>query len=203
MNAAIYARISTHEQQTLPIQLKAMEKYAMQREWNVVIKVADVGSGASERPKRDSLLFAARRREIDTIIVWKLDRWGRSLSDLISTLEELNCLGVGFISITEALDFTTPAGKALTGMLAVFSEFERDLLRERIKAGIAKAKEDGKFTGRPLSASLKTEEVLKLFAEGKSKSSIAKTLNIGRSSVGRIIKKMKDESNQNFASLTH
>lgn len=203
MNAAIYARSSTHEQQTLPIQIEAMERYAKQREWNVVFKVADVGSGASDRPKRDSLLLAAKRREIDNIIVWKLDRWGRSLSDLISTLEELNCLGVGFISITEALDFTTPAGKALTGMLAVFSEFERDLLKERIKAGIAKAKENGKFTGRPLSASLKKDEVLKLFAQGKSKSSIAKTLNIGRTSVGRIIKKMKCESGQNQYTVTN
>ena len=79
-----------------------------------------IGSGASDRPKRDSLLLAAKRREIDNIIVWKLDRWGRSLSDLISTLEELNCLGVGFISITEALDFTTPAGKAMAQLLSVF-----------------------------------------------------------------------------------
>ncbi len=76
---------------------------------------------------------AARRREIDAIVVWRLDRWGRSLADLVSTLHELQALGVGFISLHEALDFTTPTGRALAGMLAVFAEFEREILRERAR----------------------------------------------------------------------
>lgn len=80
------------------------------------------------RPKREELLKIARQRKIDVIIVWRLDRWGRSVSDLIGTIRELTEIGVSFISLTEALDLTTPAGKAMAGMLAVFAEFERDIL---------------------------------------------------------------------------
>lgn len=90
-----------------------------------------------ERPQRENLITAARRREIDAVLVWKLDRWGRSLTDLVTTLHELAVLGVGFISLTEALDMATPIGRAMIGLLAVFAQFERDLLRERVKAGIA------------------------------------------------------------------
>ena len=92
---------------------------------------------------------AARRREIDAIVVWRLDRWGRSLADLVGTLHELQSLGVGFISLHEALDFTTPTGRAMAGMLAVFAEFEREILRERVKAGIAQARRRGTRHGRP------------------------------------------------------
>ena len=84
---------------------------------------------------------AARRREVDVVVVWRLDRWGRSLPDLVVTLRELADLGVGFVSLTEALDLTTPTGRAMTGMLAVFAEFEREILRERVRAGIAQARD--------------------------------------------------------------
>ena len=134
-----------------------------------------------------NLLKAARRREIDAILVWKLDRWGRSLADLTLTLSELNELGVGFISLTEALDFTTGTGRALAGLLAVFAEFERDLLRERIKAGIAQARKKGKPHGRPKSAALKTEQVKQLFSADISKAEIARRLGIGRTSVRRLL----------------
>jgi putative DNA-invertase from lambdoid prophage Rac len=99
-----------------------------------------VGSGAGERPQREELIKAARRRQIDAILVWRLDRWGRSLLDLIGSLQELSTLGVGFVSLCEALDLTTPSGRALAGMLAVFAEFEREILRDRVKAGIAQAR---------------------------------------------------------------
>ena len=92
------------------------------------------------RPKREELLKAARRRELDRIVVWRLDRWGRSLLDLVITLHELVSLNVGFVSLSEALDLTTPSGRALAGMLAVFAEFERDILRDRVKAGVAQAR---------------------------------------------------------------
>ena len=111
----------------------------------------EVGSGAKQRPEREALLKAARR-EIDVIIVWRLDRWGRSLADLVTSLQELTQLGVGFISLNEALDLTTPAGRAMAGMLSVFAEFERDIIRERVKAGIAQAREQGKPHGRPPTA---------------------------------------------------
>ena len=99
--------------------------------------LTQVGSGAKTRPMRETLMQSARRREIDIIVVWKLDRWGRSLADLITTLNELRDLGIGFVSLTEALDFTTPSGRAMAGLLSVFSEFEREIIRERVKAGIA------------------------------------------------------------------
>ena len=121
------------------MQLSAMRDYVRRRGWTVAMKVEDVGSGARDRPKREELLRAARRRELDLVVDWRLDRWGRSLVDLVTTLQELGTLKVGFISLTEALDMTTPSGRALAGMLAVFAEFERDILRDRVKAGIAQA----------------------------------------------------------------
>nr|MBA4117094.1 recombinase family protein [Rubrobacter sp.] len=130
---------------------------------------------------------AARRREIDAIVVWRLDRWGRSLVDLVTTLGELGELEVGFVSLTEALDLTTPTGRAMAGLLAVFAEFERDILRERVKAGIAQARAEGKPHGRPRTASLLREEVEEMHESGKSKSEIARRLSIGRTSVRRML----------------
>jgi len=95
---------------------------------------------------------AAWRRELDAILVWRLDRWGRSLADLVLTLKELAELGVGFVSVTEALDLTMPTGWALTGLLAVFAEFEREILHERVKARIAYARKEGRPHGRPPTA---------------------------------------------------
>lgn len=113
------------------------------------MQIKEVGSGASQHQLRESLLATARRREIDVVMVWRLDRWGRSVADLVSTLQELQHLGVGFVSLTEALDLTTPAGRAMAGLLAVFAEFEREILRERVRAGLAHAREKGKRLGRP------------------------------------------------------
>jgi len=188
MRAALYARVSTRDQQTLPMQLKIMKEYVKNRGWNAVLQIEETSSGIKERKKRATILKAAKRREIDVIVVWKLDRWGRSLVELINELQDLNVLGVSFVSITEALDFTTPSGKAMAGMLAVFAQFERDMLSERVKAGIAHARSKGKPHGRPKSAALKSEEVKKLMQEGYNKSQIARTLNISRTSVRRILK---------------
>lgn len=108
-----------------------------------VLQSKEVGSRATERPQRGALLQAARRREINAIVVWRLARWGRSLADLVGTLKELAELSVGFISLNEALDLTTSAGRAMAGMLAVFAEFERETRRERVKAGMAQAGAEG------------------------------------------------------------
>ena len=106
----LYARVSTHDQKTLPLQMRAMREYAAKRGWTIALQIKEVGSGASERELRKRLLTAARRRDIDAVLVWRLDRWGRSLVDLVVTLKELAELGVGFVSLTEALDLTTPTG---------------------------------------------------------------------------------------------
>jgi len=184
---ALYARVSTHDQQTLPMQLEAMRAYAERRDWHIDSTIEEVGSGAKTRPRREELLRAARRREIDLIVVWRLDRWGRSLVDLIATLQELTALKVGFVSLTEALDLTTPSGRAFAGMLAVFAEFERDILRDRVKAGIAQARKEGRPHGRPATIAGKTQEIRELARKGLTKSAIARQLNIGRTSVRRLL----------------
>src|SRR3954469_18489863 len=183
----LYARVSTHDQQTLPLQLSAMREHAEHRGWNIVMKVEDVGSGVRERPKREDLLRAARRRELDLILVWRLDRWGRSLVDLITTIQELTALRVGFVSLGEALDLSTPSGRALAGMLAVFAEFERDILRDRVKAGIAQARQEGRPHGRPRTIARHEAEVKKLSQEGVSKREIAKRTGISRASVRHLL----------------
>lgn len=157
LHAGLYARVSTNDQQTLPMQLRALRDYA------------------------------ARRREIDVVLVWRLDRWGRSVADLLATLQELEHLGVGFVSLTEALDLTTPAGRAMAALLAVFAEFEREVLRERVRAGLAHARQNGKRLGRPLTAALHADQVHKLRHSGLSKSEISRRLHIGRTSVRRIL----------------
>jgi putative DNA-invertase from lambdoid prophage Rac len=185
--AGLYARVSTHDQQTIPLQIRALREYAARRGWSITLQVKEVGSGASERQLREKLLDAARRREIDVVLVWRLDRWGRSVADLLSTLQELDHLGVGFVSLTEALDLTTPAGRAMAGLLAVFAEFEREILRERVRAGLAHARQSGKKLGRPITAATKTGEVRALRRAGISKAEIARRLQIGRTSVRRIL----------------
>ena len=187
MQVAIYARVSTHDQQTLQLQLKAMRDYAKKRGWKVTHEIQEVGSGAKTRPKREELLKDARRRQVDAILVWRLDRWGRSVSDLIGTIRELTDTGVGFVSLNEAFDLTTPAGKALSGMLAVFAEFERDILRERVKAGIAHARSKGRNHGRPPTVALKIDDIRRLKLAGLSNSQIARKLDVGRSSVIRAL----------------
>ena len=185
--AALYARVSTDDQQTIPLQIRALREYAVRRGWTIALQVKEVGSGTSERQLREKLLEAARRREIDVVLVWRLDRWGRSVADLLATLQELEHLGVGFVSLTEALDLTTPAGRAMAALLAVFAEFEREILRERVRAGLAHARQNGKRLGRPQTAALQAGRVRKLYRAGVSKAEIARRLQIGRTSVRRIL----------------
>jgi putative DNA-invertase from lambdoid prophage Rac len=183
----LYARVSTFDQHTIPLQIRALREYAARRGWTIAIQVKEVGSGAGQRELREKLLEAARRRDIDAVLVWRLDRWGRSVADLVSTLQELEHLGVGFVSLTEALDLTTPFGRAMAGLLAVFAQFEREILRERVRAGLAHARQNGKRLGRPQTAALQTSQVRKLYRAGISKSEISRRLEIGRTSVRRIL----------------
>ena len=128
VRAGLYARVSTQDQQALPMQNRAMREYAARRGRPIAMQVKEVGSGAVQRQRREELLEAARRREIDVVVVWRLNRWGRSITDLLATLQELEHLGAGFVSLTEALDLTTPAGRAMAALLAVFADFEREVL---------------------------------------------------------------------------
>jgi putative DNA-invertase from lambdoid prophage Rac len=183
----LYARVSTHDQKTLSLQMRAMREYAARRGWEIAVQIKEVGSGAVERELREKLMSAARRREIDVVLVWRLDRWGRSLADLVVTLKELAELGVGFVSLTEALDLTTPTGRAMAGLLSVFAEFEHEILRERVRAGIAEARLQGKHLGRPVTVGKKASQIRKLHRAGVSKAEIARGLDISRTSVRRIL----------------
>jgi DNA invertase Pin-like site-specific DNA recombinase len=191
LRVGLYARVSTHDQQTLPLQIRAMREYAAKRGWTIVAQMKEVGSGAAQRERRATLIAAARRREIDVVLVWRLDRWGRSVADLVSSLQELQHLRVAFVSLTEALDLTTPAGRAMAGLLSVFAEFEREILRERVRAGLVHARQQGKQLGRPPSVVHNAAVVRKLCRQGISKSEIARRLQIGRTSVRRLLAEKK------------
>jgi len=119
LRVGLYARLSTQDQQTIPLQTRAMREYAARRGWTIALQVKEIGSGASQR--REKLLEAAHRREIDMVLVWRLDRWGRSVTDLLATLQELEHLGVGFVSLTEGLDLTTPASSDRNGVFGAIS----------------------------------------------------------------------------------
>src|ERR1700733_10987292 len=183
----LYARVSTFDQHTIPLQIRALREYAARRGWTIAMQVKEVGSGAVQRQLREKLLDAARRRELDVGRVWRLDGGGRSVADLLATLQELDHLGVGFVSLTEALDLTTPAGRAMAALLAVFAEFEREILRERVRAGVAHARQNGRRLGRPITAAAKAGEVRALRRAGISKAEIARRLQIGRTSVRRTL----------------
>ena len=187
LRVGLYARVSTHDQKTLPMQIRAMREYAAKRGWELGVQIKEVGSGAVERELREMVMAAARRRQIDVVLVWRLDRWDRSLADLVVTLKELADLGVGFVSLTEALDLTTPTGRAMAGLLSVFSEFEHEILRERIRAGIAEARLKGKHLGRPMTVGKQASQIRKFHRAGVSKAEIARRLGIGRTSVRRIL----------------
>ena len=149
--------------------------------------ITEIGSGANQREQRDQLLEAARGREIDVVLVWRLDRWGRLVTDLLATLQDLEQLGLGFVSLAEALDLTTPAGRAAAGLLAVIAEFEREILRDRVRAGLAHARQNGQCLGGPLTAALQADQVRRLHRAGVSRAEIARRLQIGCTSVGRIL----------------
>jgi DNA invertase Pin-like site-specific DNA recombinase len=187
LRAAVYARVSTNDPKTLAMQNRVMREYAARRGWAIAPEVREVNSGAARRKAHEKILEGARRRKIDVVLVWRLDRWGRSVTDLLATLQELEHLGVGFLSLTEALDLTTAAGRAMAAMLAVFASFEREILQERTRAGLAHARMNGKRLGRPMTAGLQAAEIRKLHRGGISKSEIARRVQIGRTSVRRIL----------------
>jgi DNA invertase Pin-like site-specific DNA recombinase len=152
LRAGIYARVSTVDQQP-ENQLADLRRYVAARGWEPVEYVDHGVSGSREsRPALDQMLRDARRRRIDAVICWKLDRLGRSLRHLIGTLEELDRLGVVFISLGEGIDLSTPAGRLQTAILAAIAQFERDRIVERVKAGLARARAQGKRLGRKPSA---------------------------------------------------
>ena len=151
VRAALYARCSTLDKGQDPeLQLVPLREYCQRRGLIIAGEYVDNGvSGTKDhRPQLDRLLDAARKRQIDLIIVWKLDRFGRSLKQLVIALEEISNLGVGFISYQDNLDLTTPQGRLMFHIIGSMAEFERELIKERVKAGIDNARRKGKRIGR-------------------------------------------------------
>lgn len=188
MRAALLARVSTKDQHSIPMQLEAMRNYCKQREWEIVKEVEESQSGkAAKRPGRDEIMTLAKKRKIDVVIVWKLNRWGRSTVDLLLTLHELQSLGVSFVSISEHMDLTTPMGRMMAGILAVFAEFEREVIVENVKAGIVAYRAKHKKWGRPPRAQMKKERVQQLKDAGLKPDQIARELAISRAAVYRLL----------------
>jgi len=190
--AVIYARVSTNNGQTTENQIRELEEVAAKAGWTVSKVYNEQGvsgaKGRDQRPELDSLLKAVTRREVDIVLAWAVDRLGRSLQDLIGIMQEIKAAGADLYLHKQALDTTTPAGKAMFGMLGIFAEFERDMIRERVNAGLARAKAEGKKLGRPFLPDETREAILKRKSEGMSIRNIAKELEVGTSTVQRVLK---------------
>jgi DNA invertase Pin-like site-specific DNA recombinase len=190
IRVAIYTRVST-DGQTVDNQLLELQSVAERHGWEVVEVFSDNGvSGAKGRENRaayDALCKAAIRREFDVIMAWSVDRLGRSLRHLVDFLGEIHAKDVDLYLHQQGIDTTTPAGKAMFQMCGVFAEFERAMIQERVKAGLRRAKAQGKTLGRPKVARKVERAVLTARAEGTGKRKIAKQLGIGVSTVNRIL----------------
>ncbi len=158
MRAGLYARVSTLDQHT-ENQTDELRRYAAARGWSDPVLYVDRGiSGAKEaRPALNDLLRDAKKRKLDIVVCWRLDRLGRSLRHLILLLDELTAVGVGFVSLGEGIDTSTPAGRLQLHVLGAIAEFERERIRERVRAGLARARAQGKKLGRPRAEPLAVE----------------------------------------------
>jgi DNA invertase Pin-like site-specific DNA recombinase len=180
---AIYARVSTLDQDP-QMQIRELRSYAKIRTFTIVYEFIDHVSGAStDRPELSKLWQAARARKIDTVLVWKFDRFARSTKQLIDALEEFRHLGVDFISITEQIDTSSPMGKAMFTVISAIAEFERSLISERVRSGIAKARAQGKQHGRPKISADTIKEIKRLRKQRKSLNQIAKQLGVSHQTV--------------------
>lgn len=187
---AIYARVSTIDKgQDVDLQLNDLRAYAQARGWRIYHEYVDKGQsgGKERRPSLDALMDDCRKRRIDAILVWRLDRLGRSLRHLVNTLEELKHLGVSFISFKENLDFTTSTGQLMFHLLAAFAQFEKDLIKERVIAGLANARSKGKKLGRP-GKELDPDKVRELKQTGKSIREIARALGVSTTPILKILR---------------
>jgi DNA invertase Pin-like site-specific DNA recombinase len=187
---AIYARVST-DGQTTDNQLRELIAAAERHGWDVTVQYLDKGisgaKGREARPAFNAMCQALGRREFDLIAAWSVDRLGRSLQDLVTFLGELHGKHVDLYLHQQGLDTTTPAGKALFQMMGVFAEFERSMIVERVKAGLSRARSQGKQLGRPRLNAITEDRVNTLRAEGKGIIKIAKELGIGVGTVKRIV----------------
>jgi DNA invertase Pin-like site-specific DNA recombinase len=192
MRAAIYARVSTaHGGQNPEMQLRELREYCQRRGWDVAGEYVDVGiSGSKERrPHLDRLLADCRRRLVGAVIVYRYDRFARSLRQLVNALCEFDALGIQFVSLHEGVDTSTPNGRLVFGIFASIAEFERELIRDRVRSGIAAARAKGKKLGRP-KLEVENLQIVSLRAEGLTLREIARKLGC---STGKVSSSLKIE----------
>lgn len=186
IRAALYARVSTTSGQHPEMQLAELRAYCERRGWSVSAEYVDVGiSGARERrPQLDRLLAACRKRRVDAVVVYRYDRFARSLRQLVNALEEFRSLGIDFISLHEGVDTSTPNGRLIFGIFATIAEFERELIRDRVRSGLAAARAKGKRLGRP-RADLDVSRIAALRASGASWRAVARAMGVDVATVYR------------------
>lgn len=186
--AAIYARVSTHHGQNPEMQLHELRTYCARREWEIAGEYVDRGlSGAREqRPALDRLLSDCRKRLVYTVVVYRYDRFARSLRQLVNALEDFRALGIDFVSLHEGVDTTTANGRLVFGIFASIAEFERDLIRERVRSGLAAAKARGTCLGRPPVA-VDRATIALLRAKGHSWREISKEMKVGLGTLHRTL----------------
>ena len=185
MRVALYARVSTSDKGQDPeMQLRELREYCQRRGWDISSEYIDAGvSGAKDsRPRLNELILDANRRKFDAVVVWKFDRFARSTSHLLKALETFQILKIEFVSLTEGIDTSTPLGKLVFTILGAVAEMERELIRERIRAGVRNARAKGKKLGRPKVA-VDAAAVASLRAAGHSYRAVAAALGV---SVGSI-----------------
>ena len=181
MRAAVYARVSTQDQEP-ENQLQELRRYVQARDWTAVEYVDRGVSGAKDRrPALDQLVTDARRRRFDVLVCWRLDRLGRNLKHLITLLDELQALGIAFVSLAEGIDATTPAGKLQMHILGAIAEFERERIRERVLAGLQRARAQGRRLGRPRN------RPVKLVIPGGSVRAAARSWGVSKTTAARWI----------------
>ena len=189
MRVAIYARVSTaNNGQDPTMQLRELREYAERRGWAVAGEFVDSGvSGSSDRrPQLDALMDLARRRKVDVILTWKLDRWGRSLKHLVNSLAELEALGVAFVALRDNLDLSTPSGRLMFHVIGAMAEFERSLIQERVRAGLRNARAKGTKLGRP-RMNVDAARIARLRSQGHTVREIADELGYSRSLVHKTL----------------
>jgi DNA invertase Pin-like site-specific DNA recombinase len=179
MKTAVYARVSTTNGQNPQMQLRELKEYCQRRGWDVVQEYVDKGvSGAKEkRPELDRLLADAHKRRFDAVVVWKFDRFARSVSHLLRALETFRSLGIEFVSLSESVDTSTPTGKMVFTVLGAVAELERSLIVERVKAGLRNARAKGKHLGRP-SKGVDAVKVIELRKQGLTWRRVGKQLGV-------------------------
>ena len=184
--AAIYARVSTRSGQHPQMQLEELRAYCQRRGWEIAGEYVDAGiSGSREqRPSLDRLLADCRKWLVDAVIVYRYDRFARSLRQLVNALEEFRSLGIDFVSLHEGVDTSTPNGRLVFGIFASIAEFERELIRERVRSGIAAARARGKRLGRP-KAAVDASRIAILRAEGLSWAAISQQTGLSKGTAQR------------------